>query len=265
MYALVLPVPVHDVTLVGDVFEDAVDVGSPPRLARLLVAETLVELDGDLPRALDDEIPLEDEPYALRRLLVHDKLGVLRLGVAVGRGGGSPASRHPCGADLPVDALGVDLPLVLREVHEDARRGASAARLHLDELRGGDDSHVVLPELVYEAPEVALVAADAVELVDHDHVDLAGANGVHHLLELRAVRGPAGEPAVGVDAPREPPAFTRVAFDVRLAGVRLAVDGRVVAVEPVRRALAAVDDASLLRSWGLPVLDVHVNPPASCS
>ena len=190
---------------------------------------------------------------------------MLRLGVAVGRCSGGPASRHPSGADLPVDALGVDLPLVLREVHEDARRGASAARLHLDELRGGDDGHVVLSELVYEVPEVALVAADAVELVDDDHVDLAGADGVHHLLELRTVRGPAGEPAVGVDAPREPPALASVAFDVRLAGVRLAVDGRVVAVEPVRRALAAIDYASLLCGWGLLILVVHVNPPASCS
>lgn len=82
----------------------------------------------------------------------------------------------------------------------------------------------MLAQFVFDIPEVALVAVDAVELVDDDDVDLAVADIAHHALEGRAVCCAAGEAAVLEHLSGVLPAVPGVAFDEAEARVALRVD-----------------------------------------
>ena len=222
--SLVLDALVGHKPLVGDVLEDFVDVPRKPRCSRLLGSEPVVQLLCDLFGALDDRVALEDESYRLGLRLVHDEFRVLVLLVSVWSRGGGPASGGSRGAELAEDALGVHLALQLGEVHHDAGGGASGGGLEFYRLRGAGDFDAVLAQLVFDIPEVALVAVDAVELVDDDDVDLAVADIAHHPLESRAVGRAAGKAAVLEHLPRVLPAVPGVALDEPEAGVALCVD-----------------------------------------
>ena len=155
-------------------------------------------------------------------IVAHKSAAVLL--VSVWSRGGEPASGGSCGAEWDDDALGIHLALQLGEVHHDAGRGASGRGREFYRLRGAGDFDAVLAQFVFDVPEVALVAVDAVELVDDNEVYLAVTHVMHHPLESGAVGRAAGKAAVLEHLPSVLPAVACVVFDEPQAGVALRVD-----------------------------------------
>ncbi len=79
-------------------------------------------------------------------------------------------------------------------------------------------------EQLDELGEIGKRAGKAVDLVDQDDLDLAGADIVQELLQSRAVERGAGERAIVVAAGDEPPPFVRLAPYICLARLTLGIE-----------------------------------------
>src|SRR5690606_14628038 len=92
-----------------------------------------------------------------------------------------------------------------------------------------------------EAREVEERAAEAVDLVDDDDVDLARVDVGEQALERGALDVRASEAAVVVALGQRLPALAPHRPDVELGGLALGVEGVEVGLEPLARRLAGVD------------------------
>ena len=64
----------------------------------------------------------------------------------------------------------------------------------------------MLVEQLHQLGEVSQRAGQTVDLVDDDDVDLAAADVAQHLSQRRAVEGGAGQTAIVIPGPDQPPA-----------------------------------------------------------
>jgi hypothetical protein len=72
--------------------------------------------------------------------------------------------------------------------------------------------------------EVCQRAGEAIDLVDHHHIDFAGAHRGQQRLQGRAVERSAGDAAIIVMVGHKPPALAGLAADIGLAGVALGIE-----------------------------------------
>ena len=105
------------------------------------------------------------------------------------------------GRDLVADALARHLALELREGQEHVQCQAAHAGRGVEGLRDADEAGPTTIEDLDHACEVGQGPGKAVDLVDDDHVDLAGFDVAEKPLERGALHGCAGEAAIVVAAP----------------------------------------------------------------
>ena len=111
---------------------------------------------------------------------------------------------------------------------------------------------LVLVEQLDELGEVRQRAGQAVDLIDDDHVDLAGPYVLQEPLQGRAVGIAAGEAAVVVFGPQQGPSGMGLAADIGLRGIILGVERVEVLLEPLVGRDAGIDRAAnRLRRSGL--------------
>ena len=92
--------------------------------------------------------------------------------------------------------------------------------------------------------EVGKRPGQAIDLVDHHDVDLAGLDVGQQPLQRRPLHGAAGEAAVVVAALTQSPALVSLAFDVGLAGFALGVERVELLLQALLGGLAGVDRAA---------------------
>ena len=105
--------------------------------------------------------------------------------------------------------------------------------------------------------EVHQCADQAVDLIDHHDVDLAGLDVGEEPLEGRALESGSGKAAVFVISLEQHPAFGLLARDIGLAGLALGVQRIERHVEPFILRHSGVNRAALFAEWGL----AHRAPP----
>jgi hypothetical protein len=76
----------------------------------------------------------------------------------------------------------------------------------------------MLVEKLHQFGKISQRAGQAVDLVDDDDIDLAAADIVQQLFQRRAVEGGAGQAAIVITGPDQPPALVGLAPDIGLAG-----------------------------------------------
>src|SRR5690606_5947027 len=117
-------------------------------------------------------------------------------------------------------------------------------------LRDRDERGARDVEALHHFGEVQERSAEAGDLVNDDHVDLAGVDVGEQPLERGAIQILAAEAAVVVARADELPALVRLRAHVLHARLTLRVEGVELLLEPLRDALACVDrapDRDLLR------------------
>jgi hypothetical protein len=116
----------------------------------------------------------------------------------------------------------------------------------------------MLIEQFHQLGKVGEGPGQAVDLVDDDDVDLAVANIVQQRLQRGPVQGGAGQAAIVIPGPDQPPALMGLALDIGLAGLALGVERIELEVEIMLGRFARVDGAAEQLSWR-----VRCHPPAS--
>jgi hypothetical protein len=181
----------------------------------------------DLPRQFraraDLEEAGEDPADMLGALVVDHQLPVLDA-VAVGRHPAHPHALLAAGGDLVADALGRHLALELGEREQDVQRQPPHGRGGVERLRDRDEGHAVPVEHLDQLGEVGQRAAEAVDLVDHDHVDQPVLDVLQQPLQAGALQRAAGDAAVVILIADQHPALGALAGDVGLAGLPLGVE-----------------------------------------
>ena len=138
--------------------------------------------------------------------MIDDELLVLGV-VAERHAAAGPFALLARGRDLVPDPLGGELPLELGKGQQHIE-GQPAHRGGGVELLGdGDERDRSGVEHLDQLGEVGQRAGQAVDLVDHDHVDLAGLDILQQLLEGRAVEVAAGIGRVVIALGQGPPAL----------------------------------------------------------
>ena len=111
----------------------------------------------------------------------------------------------------------------------------------------------MLVEQLDELGKVCQRAGQPVDLVDHDHVDLAGPYVTKKLLQGWAVGIAAGKSPVIVFASDQGPAGMRLAADIGLRGIVLGIERVEVLFEAMLGGLARIDGAAK----NLPFVNCH--------
>jgi hypothetical protein len=88
-------------------------------------------------------------------------------------------------------------------------------------LRHRNERDRVLVEKLDQLGEIRQRSGQAVNLIDDDDIDLAGANFGYEVLQGRAVERGAGKRAIVIAAGDQPPSLVRLAFDVRPRKLRV--------------------------------------------
>jgi hypothetical protein len=123
-----------------------------------------------------------------------------------------PPTQRP----LRLEAAIFDLTLELSKRQQDVQRQPPHGRGGVELLGDRDEGHTVLVEQLDEFCEVRQRAGQAVDLVDHDHVDLAGAHVVEQPPQSRPVGVAARESPVFVCGSQQAPSGVRLAADIGL-------------------------------------------------
>ncbi len=100
-------------------------------------------------------------------------------------------------------------------------------------------------EALNQLGEVGERAGQAVDLVDHDHIDQAGLYICQQALQGRAVQGPAGEATIVAALRQELPAFMGLALDVGLTSLALGIQRVEVLLQAGRGRFPGIDGTAL--------------------
>lgn len=185
----------HAVLAVNGICDDAIDLGGVeelPALAPDAVVPAITLCRGDRIAIEQEFIEQFWEPYFLR---IDDKKGVLFITALLSDG--LHAAGTPAAGPLPGSAQGVHIvgdtlrcvfPLQLRKRSEDVHDGPAHGRGGVEGFLHGDKRDIVLLEDFIHGGKLLHVAADPVELVDHDHIQHIVFDVPHQLLEAGAVR-----------------------------------------------------------------------------
>ena len=187
----------------------------------------------------------EDPAHMLGGFVVDHQLPVLDA-VAVGRHPAHPHALLPAGGDLVADALGRHLALELGEGQQDVQRQPPHRRGRVERLRDRDEGHAVPVEHLDQLGEVGQRAAEAVDLVDHDHVDQPVLDILQQPLQAGPFQRAAGDAAVVILIADQHPALGALAGDVRLAGLALGVERVELLLQPFLGGFPGVDRAAQL-------------------
>ena len=179
-----------------------------------------------------------------RRVLVDHQLPVLDA-VAVGRHPAHPHALLAAGGDLVADALGRHLPLELGERQQDVQRQPPHRRGRVERLRHRDEGDLVAVEHLDQLGEVGQRAAEAVDLVDHHHIDQPVLDILQQPLQAGPFQRAAREAAVVILIADQHPAFGALAGHERLAGLALGVQAVELLLQPFLGGFARVDRAAL--------------------
>src|ERR1700733_3438847 len=156
------------------------------------------------------------------------------------------AHPHPLllrSGDLVPDPLARDLPLELGEGQQHIERQPSHARRGVERLGHRDEGDAMGIERLDQLGEVGERAGQPIDLIDDDHVDPSRLHVDEQLLERWPLHRPAGEAAVVVTIPNQPPALMRLALDVGLARLPLGVEGIEILLKPLLGRDARIDGA----------------------
>ena len=193
--------------------------------------------------AAELEIAAEDGPDPLGLGFIDGDLSILGV-VAKRRHAADPEALAFGGGDLVPDALGGDLALELGKRQQHVQRQPAHRGGGVELLGDRDKGHVVLVEQFDEFGEVRQRAGQAVDLVDDDHVDLAGPHVLKEPLQGRPVGVAAREAAIVVFGPQQRPAGMRLTADIGLRGIVLGVERVEVLFEPLVGRDAGIDRAA---------------------
>jgi hypothetical protein len=146
-------------------------------------------------------------------------------------------------------ALRAQLALELGEGQHHVQRQPAHRGGGVEVLGDRDESHAVLFKDLDQLGEVHQGAGQAVDLVDHDAVDLAGLDVGQQALQGGPLQGTAGEAAVVVTVGHQDRALAALAGHVGLAGVPLGVEGVERHIEALVGRLARIEESLHLESW----------------
>ena len=118
----------------------------------------------------DFEEPGEDPAHMTGGLIVDNQFSVLHE-ITVGRHAPHPHALPAAGGDLVADALGRHLALELGEGEQDVQCQPPHGCGGVERLRHRDEGHAIAVKHLDQLGEVGERAAEAVDLVDDDHVD----------------------------------------------------------------------------------------------
>ena len=113
-------------------------------------------------------------------------------------------------------------------------------------LGDGDERDVVLIEKFDQLGKIGERTGQAIDLVDDDDVDLAGADIVQQTLEGRAVGIATGEAAIVIFGPDQGPAGMGLTADIGLRGIILGIEGVEVVLQPLFGRDPGIDRAANL-------------------
>ena len=111
-------------------------------------------------------------------------------------------------------------------------------------LRHRDEGHAIPVKHLDQLGEVGQRAAQAVDLVDHHHIDQPVLDVGHQPLQSGAFQRPARNPTVVVLIPDQHPALRALAGDVGLAGFPLGVEAVELLLQPFLGGFTGVDRAA---------------------
>ena len=184
----------------------------------MLVAQT--ERPGDAPGGLAGEIPRVNLAHGVRVAVRHENalrrvVVVAERYFAAARPESLPDALDHAHARAEKDVFA----LKLRKGGQNADHGAAVGCSGVDVLVDGHEIHAVRRENVLDEIErVFLTAAQAVELVDNDTLDLAVSDAVDELRHGRAVKARTGKAAVHI--PRKAADALHAAVGFELFGLR---------------------------------------------
>src|SRR5712675_3307893 len=161
------------------------------------------------------KIATEYDPHPLGLSFVDPDLAVLGI-VAERHHPADPQALTLGGRDLVADALGSDLAFELGEREKDIEREPAHGRGGIELLGDRYERDIMLVEQLDKLGKVCQRAGQPVDLIDHDHIDLAGPYVTKKLLQSWAVDIAAGKSPVSVFASDQDPAGMRLAADVGL-------------------------------------------------
>jgi hypothetical protein len=110
--------------------------------------------------------------------------------------------------------------------------------------RHRDKGHALRIKDLDDLGEIGERAGQAIDLVGHHRIDLAGLDVGKELLQGRAVHRGAGEAAVIIVLRQTGPALMALAFDVSLAGLALGVQGVERLLQALLGGFAGIDGAA---------------------
>jgi hypothetical protein len=154
----------------------------------------------------DLQEPGEDPADYFGGFFVHHQLAVLDA-IAVGRHPAHPHALAPRGRDLVADAFSRDLAFELGEREQDVQRQPAHGRGGVEGLRDGDEGHAVPIEHLDQLGEVGERAAEAVDLVDHHHVDQPILDVLQQPLQAGPLQRAARDAAVVIRIANQHPAL----------------------------------------------------------
>ena len=156
------------------------------------------------------------------------------------------AHPHPLLArrgELVADALADHLALELSEAEKDVQRETSHGRRRVERLGDADESDAVTIEHFDQLGEIHQRAGQAVDLVNHHHIDAPGLNVGEQPLQRRPLQGAARKAAVVIPVGNEQPALRLLTRDIGLARLALGIEAVEFHVEAFLARLAGVDRA----------------------
>jgi hypothetical protein len=102
----------------------------------------------------------------------------------------------------------------------------------------------VLLQQLGQLGEVSQRSGEAIDLVDHDHIDGSFGDIFKEPLKGRADHRPSREAAIVIEGGQGDPAFMLLADDEGLAGIPLGIEGVEALLQTLVAALAGIDGAA---------------------
>src|SRR5712675_1042010 len=189
------------------------------------------------------KIATVNEPHQLGLGFVDPDLAVLGI-VAERHHPADPQTLALGGRDLVANALGSDLAFELGEREKDIEREPAHGRGGIELLGDRYERDIMLVEQLDKLGKVCQRPGQPVDLIDHDHIDLAGPYVTKKLLQSWAVGIAAGKSPVIVLASDQGPAGMRLAADVGLRSIVLGIQRIEVLFEALVIRHAGVDSAA---------------------
>ena len=148
------------------------------------------------------------------------------------------------GGDLVPDPLPGNFAFKLCKREQHIEHESSHGGCGVELLRHGDKGHTLALKHLDHLGKVGQAARQSVNLVDHNHVNLACLNVGHQALESGALHVSAGEGRVVIVVGDRNPAFGALAGNIGMACVTLRINRVVFLIQPFFTGLTGVDGAA---------------------